>query len=151
MSTNDQRLEYLRQVAAPNEIPVPSPYKKPQLQHAAGAPKKRGFRRHKNARQLVSEELRRINAALEASVVGEPPNERKKLRVRVSHFSVDAPPSIRPTKRYCDITGLAANYKSPTNNLRYYNAEIYQMVVKPMAPGVDQEYLKLRGANFVLK
>ncbi|KAL3228513.1 Chromatin-remodeling complex subunit IES6 [Nakaseomyces bracarensis] len=98
--------------------------------------------RHKSAKQLLSDEQKRINAVLSAETAPKP---------NVTYFSVEAPPSLRPARKYCDVTGLRANYTSPTNNLRYHSAEIYQLVVKPMPAGVDQEYLKLRGANFVLK
>lgn len=129
------RLEFLRRVAGENVIPVPSRFKK------------RGYRkpsrRHKSARQVIADESKRISQVLQEEGVKRVP--------KVTYFNVNAPPSMRPTKKYCDVTGLVGRYRSPVNNLRYHNAEIYQLVVKPMAPGVDQEYLKLRGDHFVLK
>lgn len=68
----------------------------------------------------------------------------------ITHFSIDAPPSIKPVKKYCDITGLKGNYRSPSSGIRYHNAEVYT-VVKNMAQGVDQQYLELRNANTVLR
>lgn len=67
-----------------------------------------------------------------------------------SYFSVEAPPSVRPRKWWCDITGLEGRYKSPRHGLRYHNPEIYA-IVQGMAPGVDQQYLELRNANVVLR
>lgn len=68
----------------------------------------------------------------------------------VNYFTMQAPPSIKPTKKYCDITGLKGNYRSPNNNLRYHNKEVFS-VVKNLGSGVDQQYLELRNANVVLK
>lgn len=36
----------------------------------------------------------------------------------------EAPPSLRPSKKYCDITGLEAPYTDPKSRLRYHNADI---------------------------
>ena len=68
-----------------------------------------------------------------------------------TYLSIAAPPSLKPRKHYCDITGLEGKYKSPSSALRYHNVEIYQEVIKQLTPGMDQEYLSLRGANVVLK
>ncbi|KAH3687580.1 hypothetical protein WICPIJ_001441 [Wickerhamomyces pijperi] len=68
----------------------------------------------------------------------------------VNYFTIHAPPSIKPTKKYCDITGLKGNYRSPSNNLRYHNKEVFT-VVKNLGSGVDQQYLELRNANVILK
>lgn len=95
-------------------------------------------RRFKTAKQLVSDETKYL--------------QTKKLAFDTpTYFSVQAPPSLLPQKHYCDITGLEGKYKSPANSLRFHNVEIYQEVIKNMAPGMDQEYLSLRGANVVLK
>ncbi|EDO16323.1 hypothetical protein Kpol_1059p13 [Vanderwaltozyma polyspora DSM 70294] len=130
-SNYDARLEFLRTVAHQNLIEQPSKYKR--------AGYKKPGRRHKSSKQLVADEMKRLN-----NVEGNPKHN-------VTHFTVNAPPSLKPPKKYCDITGLIGKYKSPTNNIRYYNSEIFQLVVKPMTTGVDQQYLKLRGADFVLK
>ena len=36
----------------------------------------------------------------------------------------EAPPSLRPSKKYCDVTGLEAPYTDPKSRLRYHNADI---------------------------
>lgn len=145
--SSEARLEYLRSIATANIIDSSSPYKSQKHQI-----KKKVNRRNKAARQLISDEQKRINGLLEASVLEENTQEtRKRLVPKVTYFNINAPPSMKPPKKYCDITGLNGPYTSPTNNIRYHNSEIYQLIVKPMAPGTDQEYLKLRGANFVLK
>lgn len=95
-------------------------------------------RRYKTGKQLISDETKYLQA--------------KKLAIDTpTYLSVQAPPSLKPQKHYCDITGLEGKYKSPANALRFHNVEIYQEVIKNMAPGMDQEYLSLRGANVVLK
>ena len=95
-------------------------------------------RRFKTAKQLISDETKYL--------------QTKKLAYDTpTYISIQAPPSLKPQKHYCDITGLEGKYKSPTNALRFHNVEIYQEVIRPMAPGLDQEYLSLRGANVVLK
>lgn len=95
-------------------------------------------RRYKTGKQLISDEGKYL--------------QTKNLAIDTPTFlSVQAPPSLKPRKHYCDITGLEGKYKSPANALRFHNVEIYQEVIKNMAPGMDQEYLSLRGANVILK
>lgn len=99
---------------------------------------KPGNSRYKTGRQLITDETRYLQS--------------KNLKYDTpTWLSISAPPSLKPQKHYCDITGLEGKYKSPSNALRFHNVEIYQEVIKHMPPGVDQEYLSLRGANVVLK
>lgn len=95
-------------------------------------------KRFKPSRQIISDEVKYL--------------QTKNLKFDTpTYTSISAPPSLKPHKKYCDITGLQGNYKSPSNGLRFHNVEIYQEVVKNMSPSVDQGYLELRGANVVLK
>lgn len=95
-------------------------------------------RRFKTGKQLMTDELRYLQG--------------KKLGIDTpTFFLIAAPPSLRPKKHYCDITGLEGKYRSPLSQLRFHNVEIYQEIIKHMTPGFDQEYLSLRGANVVLK
>lgn len=96
-------------------------------------------RRYKPARQLISDEVKYLQS--KDNIKFDTP----------TYTSMSAPPTLRPQKHYCDITGLQGRYKSPTNGLRFHNVEIYQEIIKNLQPGVDQEYLSLRGANVVLK
>ena len=158
---NDERSEFLSGLAAMNILDKPMRRAQIDILKEGGQaaldaallrPKKKNNRRHKGARQVMSDETKRINAILEQEQQQYEENPEYVRRVpHVTCFNVSAPPSVKPVKHYCDITGLSGPYTSPTNNIRYHNSEIYQFIVKPMAPGVDQEYLKLRGANFVLK
>lgn len=68
----------------------------------------------------------------------------------VTYTSIQAAPSLKPKKKYCDITGLPAKYTDPKTGLFYFNAEVYK-VVKSLTTGQVQEYLAARGANTVLK
>ncbi|KAM3164253.1 hypothetical protein ACU8KH_01155 [Lachancea thermotolerans] len=123
------RIEFLREVAASNST---------DGLHLKRASWKKPHRRHKATRQLVTDEWKRLSST---------PSEANRL----TYFNVEAPPSIYPAKKYCDITGLKASYRAPGNGLRFYNSEVYSLVIKPMAPGVDQQYLRLRGDDIVLK
>jgi INO80 complex subunit C len=68
----------------------------------------------------------------------------------VTYTSIAAAPSLKPKRKYCDITGLPAKYKDPKSGLHYYNAEVYA-VVKSLGTAQVQEYLAARGANTILK
>lgn len=95
-------------------------------------------KRFKPARQLISDEIKYL--------------QTKNLKFDTPTMtSLTAPPTLKPLKKYCDITGLEGRYRSPSNNLRYHNMEIFQEVIKHMPPSFDQEYLSLRGANVILK
>ena len=96
-------------------------------------------RRYKPCRQIIGDEVKYLQA--KSNIKFDTP----------TYSSINAPPSLKPQKHYCDITGLPGKYKSPANSLRFYDVEIYQEVIRNMPPGVDQEYLELRGANVILK
>ncbi|KAI9308079.1 YL1 nuclear protein C-terminal domain-containing protein [Cunninghamella echinulata] len=67
-----------------------------------------------------------------------------------TYQNIECPPSIKPQKKYCDITGLSSNYTDPKSGLRYHNAEIYQYVRTLGVPNI-QAYLASRNAAVVLK
>ncbi|MBW0469453.1 hypothetical protein O181_009168 [Austropuccinia psidii MF-1] len=67
-----------------------------------------------------------------------------------AYIVIEAPPSLIPPKKYCDITGLEAPYVDPKTRLRYHNAEVYELI-KTFGPGLDQIYLSLRGAHITLR
>lgn len=129
-------MENLRAIAARNDTSR-SDFKSPTW--------KKPTRRHKPTRQLLTDEWKRLTTEAQSEA------GRDAGRTKLTYFNIQAPPSQYPVKRYCDITGLKARYKSPSNGLRFYNSEVYSLVIKPMTPGIDQEYLKLRGDNIVLK
>lgn len=65
--------------------------------------------------------------------------------------SVEAPPSLLPRKKYCDVTGLKGNYTDPKSRLHYHSAEVYGIIKgfvrlpTNQGPGADNAYLALRG------
>ncbi|OAV99213.1 hypothetical protein PTTG_25485 [Puccinia triticina 1-1 BBBD Race 1] len=67
-----------------------------------------------------------------------------------TYMMIEAPPSVIPPKKYCDITGLEAPYIDPKSRLRYHNAEVYELI-RTFGPGLDQSYLSLRGAHITLR
>ena len=56
---------------------------------------------------------------------------------------IDAPPSLLPQKKYCDITGLEGKYTDPKTKLRFYNSEVYA-VIQSLPASIDQEVLPER-------
>ncbi|ODV94833.1 hypothetical protein PACTADRAFT_69874 [Pachysolen tannophilus NRRL Y-2460] len=101
-------------------------------------------RRHKPLKNLLSDEQKRIN------LLNQDPDKKANFPNNVNYFSIQAPPSLKPGKNYCDITGLPSNYKAPSSGLKFYNLEVYE-IVKNMTAGIDQQYLALRNANVVLR
>lgn len=97
------------------------------------------LRRYKPTRQVIGDEQKYVLA-----------KENVKFDTP-TYASITSPPSLKPQKHYCDITGLEGRYKNPANSLRFHNVEIYQEIIKNMPAGVDQDYLELRGANVILK
>lgn len=116
-------------------------------------------RRHKPAKAVLADEQRRLTAltaeydqAVEelGSAAAAEEKGYKNPAMFATFASLDAPPSLRPRKWWCDITGLEGRYKSVRHGLRYHNVEIFG-IVQNLAPGVDQQYLELRNANVVLR
>lgn len=107
---------------------VPRPFKNP---HWTPKP-----RRNKNIKQIQLEEARALTQPLQTDAV--------------TYALLEAPPSLLPARKYCDITGLPAKYTDPKSGLRYCNAEIYA-TIRTLSHGVDQEYLKLRSAAIELR
>ncbi|SPO31133.1 uncharacterized protein UTRI_05222_B [Ustilago trichophora] len=93
-----------------------------------------------------------IKAEAEEDKTGEAKEEQKEEEEHAdapkrdipSYASVEAPPSLRPAKKYCDVTGLIAPYTDPKSGLRYHSVEVYE-IIKQFGPGVDNAYLSLRG------
>ncbi|GAA6008688.1 Ies6p [Rhodotorula paludigena] len=88
-----------------------------------------------------------------APVPNDPETERRlqeAFQQVISYSSVEAPPSLMPQKRYCDITGLEAKYTDPKSTLRYHNPEVYD-ILRTFQPAVIQAYLAVRGQGVVLR
>ncbi|KAI1798476.1 hypothetical protein LXA43DRAFT_876033, partial [Ganoderma leucocontextum] len=67
-----------------------------------------------------------------------------------TYASIEAPPSVLPQRRYCDITGLEGPYTDPATGLRYHDKSIYELVKGLSAPAA-KEYLAARGVNPIVK
>lgn len=67
-----------------------------------------------------------------------------------TYTNIESAPSMKNSKRYCDITGLSAPYTDPKTRLRYHDKEIFA-VVRSLGQGVAEQYLEARGAHTVLK
>jgi len=61
-----------------------------------------------------------------------------------SYFSIEAPPSFLPLRRYCDITGLEAPYRDPKTKLRYHDLGVYNYL-QNLNPATIQAHLSVRG------
>lgn len=61
------------------------------------------------------------------------------------YLNIEAPPSVYPRKKYCDITGLKSIYTDPKTGLRYYDSNVYKYI-QEQPQGTLQGYLGLRNA-----
>lgn len=97
-------------------------------------------------RELERGHFQHVSASTPVSAASgrDGPQAHITFRFSTSVLSVEAPPSLRPAKKYCDVTGLVAPYTDPKTGLRYHSAEVYE-IIKTFGPGVDQAYLALRG------
>ncbi|KAK9135824.1 hypothetical protein Syun_015154 [Stephania yunnanensis] len=67
-----------------------------------------------------------------------------------NYVNIESPPSIYPSKKFCDITGFEAPYVDPRTNIRYADAEVFKLV-RSLPNEYIQRYLALRNAAVVLK
>ncbi|GAA5915167.1 hypothetical protein JCM6882_001127 [Rhodosporidiobolus microsporus] len=152
----------------------PRPFKNPYYTRGTTTV---GARKNKSLKQIMTLERERINRILderkeaafaqvdeEIGVETEEESEEKKEQRRqrrevafqrvmedvVSYATIEAPPSLLPQKRYCDVTGLEAKYTDPKSTLRYHNPEVYD-VLKTFQPAMIQAYLAVRGMGVVLR
>jgi INO80 complex subunit C len=111
--------------------------------------KPRNSRRNKNLKQILQDEQKAL-AALAAETADPTTNgggskasvrgrSGRRLRVEGLQWSdIDAPPSLMPQKKYCDITGLEGKYTDPKTKLRFHNSEVYA-VIQTLPASTDQE------------
>ena len=75
----------------------------------------------------------------------------ERLPIDVPTYSgIEAPPSLLPAKKYCDLTGLEAKYTDPKTRLRYFSGQEY-LQIRYLSEHSVEEFLKFRGANQKLK
>ncbi|XP_072982682.1 protein EIN6 ENHANCER isoform X2 [Typha latifolia] len=65
-------------------------------------------------------------------------------------LNIESPPSMYPSKKYCDITGFEAPYVDPRTNLRYANPDVFKRI-RMLPDEYVQRYLALRNAAVVLR
>ncbi|KAF8405462.1 hypothetical protein HHK36_010368 [Tetracentron sinense] len=67
-----------------------------------------------------------------------------------NYVNIESPPSMYPSKKFCDITGFEAPYVDPRTTLRYANANVFKSI-RSFPNEHVQRYLSLRNAAVVLK
>lgn len=112
----------------------PPPFKDPSFMHSGigGAAAGKKNRTWKNLKQIL---------ALERTLpwkLSDP-----------NYFNIDAPPSLKPTKKYSDISGLPANYTDPQTKLRFTSSEEFSYI-RLLPTDVVTGYLALRKATCIV-
>lgn len=70
--------------------------------------------------------------------------ERSNIRA-ITYMNIDAAASLKPPKKYSDISGLEAKYTDPQTKLRFANASEFQFI-RTLQPEAINSYLSLRRA-----
>ncbi|XP_040899393.1 INO80 complex subunit C [Toxotes jaculatrix] len=112
----------------------PPPFKDPTFMHSGigGAAAGKKNRTWKNLKQIL---------ALERTLPW-------KLN-DANYYSIDAPPSLKPAKKYSDISGLPANYTDPQTKLRFTSSEEFSYI-RLLPTDVVTGYLALRKATCIV-
>ncbi|XP_013877315.1 INO80 complex subunit C [Austrofundulus limnaeus] len=66
-----------------------------------------------------------------------------------NYYNIDAPPSLKPAKKYSDISGLPANYTDPQTKLRFASSEEFSYI-RLLPTDVVTGYLTLRKATCIV-
>ncbi|XP_036818055.1 INO80 complex subunit C [Oncorhynchus mykiss] len=66
-----------------------------------------------------------------------------------NYYSIDAPPSLKPAKKYSDISGLPANYTDPQTKLRFTSSEEFSFL-RLLPTDAVTGYLALRKATCIV-
>ncbi|KAG8965241.1 chromatin-remodeling complex subunit ies6 [Tulasnella sp. 419] len=149
----------------------PRPFKNPNYVKSAAARKarpvkvmllaerereEREIRYHRKRRQEKAE--REKDTENRMDVDEQPPDDEKNSEKNseesevlddeelVFYSTLEAPPSLMPQKRFCDITGLEAPYTDPQTGLRYHDKNIYAHI-RTLKPAAVQSHLNLRGGG----
>ncbi|XP_015930972.1 INO80 complex subunit C [Parasteatoda tepidariorum] len=72
----------------------------------------------------------------------------KALSRAVTYSSIDSPVSLKPPKKYSDISGFEAKYTDPQTKMRFSNAAEFQ-IIRSLQPETVNNYLSLRKANLM--
>ncbi|XP_022102330.1 INO80 complex subunit C-like isoform X2 [Acanthaster planci] len=106
------------------------PFKDPNFTHSS-----RGVAASKKSR--VWKTLKQITSA-ERALPWKPDD--------ATYSSIDAPPSIKPAKKYSDLSGFPAKYTDPQTKLRYADAEEFSRA-RMLPADIVTGLLTLRKAN----
>ncbi|GJE92336.1 hypothetical protein PsYK624_084900 [Phanerochaete sordida] len=101
-------------------------------------------------RERVERERRRQEREEKMDVDGSGAAEDEQEEELPTYSSIEAPPSVLPQRKYCDITGLEGPYTDPATGLRYHDKSIYEMI-KGLNAGAAKDYLSARGVNPIVK
>ncbi|XP_038146957.1 INO80 complex subunit C [Cyprinodon tularosa] len=66
-----------------------------------------------------------------------------------NYYNIDVPPSLKPAKKYSDISGLPANYTDPQTKLRFTSSEEFSYI-RLLPTDVVTGYLTLRKATCIV-
>lgn len=152
------------QAAPPNPLldrlditPHPRPFKN----HSYKAP----IRRNKNLKQILSDPTKvgisgastpdpsrtdPARAAITSAPLNLSPAATTTNTMAATYSNIESAPSLKRGRKWCDITGLPANYTDPKTKLRYVDGEVYK-AVRSLPAGGAEKYLEVRAANIVLK
>ncbi|KAH9949713.1 hypothetical protein B0H21DRAFT_786411 [Amylocystis lapponica] len=129
----------------------PRPFKNPNYT-------KNTNRRTKNLKAVLTQERererlereRRRHEKEESMDVDGGPRESSPEEDMPTYSSIEAPPSVLPQRRYCDITGLEGPYTDPATSLRYHDKSIYELI-KGLSATAAKDYLAARGVNPIVR
>ncbi|WOL01870.1 INO80 complex subunit C [Canna indica] len=113
-------------------LPAALPFKRVQMSDKYPKGQSRG-RHWKHLKQIVQAENY-------SSLPAHEPN----------YLNIESPPSMYPSKKYCDITGFEAPYTDPRTSLRYANPGVFKRI-RGLPDDQIQRYLTLRNAAIVLR
>ncbi|XP_034030802.1 INO80 complex subunit C [Thalassophryne amazonica] len=66
-----------------------------------------------------------------------------------NYYNIDAPPSLKPAKKYSDISGLPSNYTDPQTKLHFTSSEEFSYI-RLLPTDVVTGYLALRKATCIV-
>ncbi|KAJ3519353.1 hypothetical protein NM688_g9312 [Phlebia brevispora] len=101
-------------------------------------------------RERLERERRRQEKDEKMEVDGETPTDTIPEEDLPTYSSIEAPPSVLPQRKYCDITGLEGPYTDPATGLRYHDKSIYD-IIKSLSASAAKDYLSARGVNPIVK
>ncbi|KAI9510694.1 hypothetical protein F5148DRAFT_976402, partial [Russula earlei] len=101
-------------------------------------------------REKLERERRRAEREEAMEIDGAPPARFMAEDDMPSYLFIEAPPSVLPQRRYCDITGLEAPYTDPITGLRFHDKSIYDLI-KSLSASAAKDYLAARGVNPIVK